>query len=118
MEGVTAAIVAFCFVCVVFPNIVKKKPQFYLALVCIVLVIFLTGLNRIMSSQGAIGVSYFIICILQVIAILLLILGAGGLTFKQLVGEVNEAIESVRKDAGGGAGAPKAEEKDETKMTG
>jgi hypothetical protein len=116
MEGVTAAIVAFCFVCVVFPNIVKKKPQFYLALACIVLVIFMTGLNQIMHSQGAIGVSYFIICILQCIAIILLILGAGGLTFKQLLGEVGEAIESVRKDAD--ASAPKAEEKDETKMGG
>jgi hypothetical protein len=44
MEGVTTAIVAFLFVCMVFPNIVKNKTHYYVAYVIVAVVILLTGL--------------------------------------------------------------------------
>jgi hypothetical protein len=117
MEGVTAAIVAFLFVCVVFPNVIKKKPKFYAALACVILVIFLSGLNVLLKPGGVVDVSYFIICLLQIAAIILLILAAGGLTFKQLLTEVNEAIDSVRSEASGAEGKTSAPQSEE-KMTG
>jgi hypothetical protein len=97
MEGVTTAIVAFLFVCIVFPTIVKNKPQYYGAFAAIVAVIILNGLMYVIHSGAFDAFSYFMICLLQVAAMILLTLAAGGLTFRQLAGEVTEAIEVVRR---------------------
>jgi hypothetical protein len=97
MEGVTTAIVAFLFVCIVFPTIVKNKPQYYGAFAAIVAVIILNGLMYAIHSGAFDAFSYFMICLLQVAAMILLTLAAGGLTFRQLAGEVTEAIEVVRR---------------------
>jgi hypothetical protein len=97
MQGVTTAIVAFLFVCIVFPSIVKNKPQYYGAFAAIVLVILLSGLIGVVGSAGFTAFANFMICLLQVCAMILLILSAGGLTLKQLAGEVTEAIEVIRR---------------------
>jgi len=97
MEGVTTAIVAFLFVCIVFPTIVKNKPQYYGAFAAIVVVIIFNGLVYVIHSGAFDDFLYFMICLLQVAAMILLTLAAGGLTFRQLAGEVTEAIEVVRR---------------------
>jgi hypothetical protein len=98
MEGVTTAIVAFLFVCVVFPNLVKNKPQWYAALAAVVLVIFLNALRfAFMESVGLVRFTGFITGMLQIGAILLLILSAGGLSARELAGEIKRAYEVIRR---------------------
>jgi hypothetical protein len=97
MQGVTTAIVAFLFVCIVFPTIVKNKPQYYAAFAAIILVILLAGLSAVVDSRAFGAFATFMTCLLQICAMILLILSAGGLTWKQLAGEVTEAIEVIRR---------------------
>jgi hypothetical protein len=97
VEGVTSAIVAFLFVCVVFPRLVKNKPQYYAAFAAILLVILLSGLERVIATLSFMAFAAFTTAVLQVSAMILLILAVGGLTWRQLVGEVNEAIDEFRQ---------------------
>jgi hypothetical protein len=97
MEGVTTAIVAFLFVCIVFPTIVKNKPQYYSAFGAILLVILISGLEGVIATGAFRALATFMICLLQIGAMLLLVLSAGGLSWKQLAGEVTEAIEVIRR---------------------
>ena len=41
MQGVTTAIVAFIFFCVIFPERVRNRPQFYASLGLVALIILL-----------------------------------------------------------------------------
>ena len=97
MEGVTTAIVAFLFVCVVFPNLVKNKPQWYAALAAVVLVILLQSLAIVFSSTGFRSFTGFMTGMLQIGAILLLILSTGGLSARELAGEMKRAYEVIRR---------------------
>src|ERR1700722_14440205 len=97
MEGVTTAIVAFLFVCIVFPTIVKNKPQYYAAFAAILLVILFSGLEAVINTGAFHEFATFMICTLQIAAMILLILSAGGLSWRQLAGEVTDAIEVIRR---------------------
>jgi hypothetical protein len=97
MEGVTAAIVAFLLTCVVFPTIVKNKPQYYAAFAAMLLVILLSGLEAVISTGAFHALATFLICLLQISALILLILSCGGLSWDELTGEVSEAIEVIRR---------------------
>jgi hypothetical protein len=96
MEGVTTAIVAFVLACLIFPHVIKNKPQYYGAVACVLLII-LFGALRAMTGPGFAAVAFVFISLLQVGAIFLLILSAGGLTVKDLAGELAETIEVVRR---------------------
>lgn len=97
MQGVTTAIVVFLLVCVVFPTLVKIKAQYYASFAAMLLVIFLSGLEDVFQSPGFRAVAEFLTCLLQVGALILLVLSCGGLSWKQLAGEVTEAIEVIRR---------------------
>src|SRR5688572_12897362 len=98
MEGVTTAIVGFIFVCVVFPHLVKNKPQWYAALAAVVVVIFFHALRfAFIESTGLLRFTGFITGMLQIVAILLLILSAGGLSAGELAGEMKRAYEVIRR---------------------
>ena len=100
MQGVTTALVAFFFVCVVFPSMVKNRPQFYAAMAAIVLIILLDAAARMISGRepGAFAVvAYVFTAILQVGAILLLFLSTGGLTARELAGDMKRAYEVMRR---------------------
>ena len=97
MEGVTTAIVAFLFVCVVFPSLVKNRPQWYAALAAVVLVIFFNALRFAFDSIGLIRFTGFITGMLQIAAILLLILSTGGLSVRDLAGDMKRAYEVIRR---------------------
>jgi hypothetical protein len=106
MEGVTTAIVGFLLVCIVFPAIVKNKPQYYAAFAAIILVILLSGLEAVIDTRGFEALATFLIAVLLAAALVLLVLSAGGLTWKQLAGEVNEAIDAVRRGETSGPSRP------------
>ncbi len=97
-DGVTTAIVVFCFVCVVFPQIVKNKTQFYAGFSSVLLVILIHSLAVMLYTSP--GFRIFVgaaTCLLQIIAIITLFLSAGGITLKQLGGDMARAYEVIRR---------------------
>lgn len=98
MHGVTTAIVAFVFVCIIFPQRVKNRPQFYAAFAFVIGVILLDSIGNIWDERAAFRVFAYAMCgLFQVAAILLLFLSAGGLTWRELGSEMAHAIEVIRR---------------------
>lgn len=98
LDGVTAVLVAFLFVCLIFPSIVKNRPQYYAAMTAIIVVIALHALALIFrASSGLIVVAGVFTAVLQIIALLLLVLSVGGLTVRQLAGDMARAYEVMRR---------------------
>jgi len=97
-DGVTTAIVAFCFVCVIFPHIVKNKPQFYAGFTSVLLVILLHSLSIMLYTSAGFRIfAGATTCLLQIVAIVTLFLSAGGITLKQLGGDMARAYEVIRR---------------------
>lgn len=98
MQGVTTAIVVFIFVCIGFPKMVKNQPQFYAALAMVLLIILIDCIGVAFGTAGGalLRLAYFFNALLQVGAILLLVLSAGGQTFKELSGEMAKSIDAIR----------------------
>ncbi len=95
LDGVTTVLVAFLFVCLAMPTMVKNRPQWYMALAAVVGVIVLHVLSLMMPSfltLFTVGVGA-----LQIVALLLLVLCVGGLTAKQLAGDMARAYEVMRR---------------------
>jgi hypothetical protein len=97
MEGVTTAIVAFIFVCIVYPHLVKNRPQFWAALAFVLLVILIQSLATVIGSGGFSRFAFAFTGLLQIGAILLLVLSAGGLTVKELTDDLSRSIDVVRR---------------------
>lgn len=99
MEGVTTAIVGFIFVCLVYPHLVKHKPQFYSALGLLLLIILFDAIAHMVVNQhaGLVCVMYVLTALLQIVAILTLVLCVGGLTVRDLAGEVANTVEVIRR---------------------
>src|SRR5688572_4551996 len=99
MEGVTTAIVAFIFVCVVYPNIVKHKTQFYAAFIALLVIILLHSLNIMFGRESA-GFQVFagaVTGLLQLGAILLLFMSCGGVSLRDIAGEMANVVEVIRR---------------------
>src|SRR4051812_28445998 len=97
MEGVTTALVAFIFVCVIYPRLVKNKTQFYAALAFVILIILLHSLSVMIGTVGFQVFAGAATGLLQVGAILLLFLSAGGITLKELSSDMARAYEVIRR---------------------
>lgn len=101
MEGVTTAIVLFIFACILFPRLVDNRAQYYIAFVLTLGIILVDALRRIWGYPDAEGsiqtVSLVAIAILQVAAMVLLFLAAGGLTVRGLTKEMASAFEVIRR---------------------
>ena len=95
MEGVTTAIVLFAFACVLFPQLVSNRAQYYIALGLTMLIILLTAIAPV-TGRGYAGIRIFV-AILQIGAILLLFLSAGGLTVRGLSRDMLGAFEVIRR---------------------
>jgi len=97
MEGVTTALVAFIFACVIFPHLVKNKTQFYGAFAAVIGIILLHSLNTMVNSIGFQVFAGALTGVLQVGALVLLFLAAGGITLKELGSEMGRAYEVIRR---------------------
>lgn len=96
-EGIATACVAFIFVCIIYPRLVKNRPQFYFGFLAIVVTLFLHVLGAIF---GAVEFARFIHAfsgLLLLVAFVLLVLATGGLSLRELSGEIRGAIEVVRR---------------------
>ena len=97
MDGVTTALVAFILACVVFPHVVKNKPQYYGALAAVLLIILFGALGRMVNKEGFSRFVFVITALLQMGALFLLILSAGGLTVRDLAGDLADTFEVIRR---------------------
>lgn len=99
MQGVTTAIVGFIFVCLVYPHLVKHKPQFYSALGLVLLIILFDAIAHLdASDKGTLAhVMYVLAALLQIVTIAILVLCVGGLTVRELAGEVANTVEVIRR---------------------
>ena len=96
MNGVTTAIVAFILAALIFPRVIKNKPQYYGAVACVLLIILFGALNMMIGGRFT-TFAVVMMSLLQAGAIFLLILSAGGLTVKDLAGDLADTIEVVRR---------------------
>jgi hypothetical protein len=96
-EGVTTAIVVFVFACVILPHLVKNKTQFYAAFAMVMVVILLHSLAIMIGTAGFQVFAGAVSGLLQVGAIVLLFLACGGVTMKQLGGDLARAYEVIRR---------------------
>lgn len=98
MEGVTTAIVGFILACLVFPKVVKNKPQYYAAVGLILVVILLSAIAGMTDPASKFRTfALLLTAILQVGAIFVLILSAGGLTVGDLAGDLADTFEVIRR---------------------
>jgi len=94
MQGVTTAIVAFIFLCLVIPSLIKNKGQYYAAFIAVVAVIFLDAVAHMFpeSAVSIKAVCYVLAGFIQIIAVVMLFLATGGLTFRALSGDMIEVL--------------------------
>ncbi len=97
MEGVITAIVAFIFTCIVFPSLVKNRPQYYGALALILLAIFLDALSVTLDKGTFRGFVTIADAIIIIVSIGLLMLATGGLSARDLAADIGKTIEVVRR---------------------
>jgi hypothetical protein len=96
MDGVLTALVVFILVCVVMPDLVKDRTQFYGAFGCVVAAMVLSGLG-VMVGGGFRAIAYVGMTLLNIGALLLLFLACGGLTARGLAAEMKGAFEVIRR---------------------
>lgn len=101
MQGVVTALVAFLLACLIWPQIVKNKPQYYAAFGCVLLIILLETLMLMFSGTEA-GSKFQVFggtCVgfLCIAALVLCVLFAGGMTVKDLTGEIKGTYEVIRR---------------------
>ena len=97
MQGVTTAIVLFVFACVLFPRLIANRAQFHAGFALTLAAILLDGLAHIVHVATFDAFAYLFTAILQVGAIVLLYLAAGGLTARGLSREMLGAFEVIRR---------------------
>jgi hypothetical protein len=99
MDGLRTAIAGFLLVCLILPQIIKNRHQYYAALV-----LFITGLLFLVLaeiSSNPLG-GFWRFCtvvdsVLDIMAFILLVMAAGGLTVRQLGGDLARAYEVMRR---------------------
>jgi hypothetical protein len=103
MHGVTTALVGYLLVCVIFPNLIKNRAQYYAAFAAVCLIIVLDALGMAVSGvesgkvAGLRVFAYVVGACLQVGAILMLFLASGGLTWRELADDMKDAVEVIRR---------------------
>src|SRR5688572_2394490 len=97
MEGVITAIVAFIFVCIVYPRIVRHKAQFYAAVGAIVVILLFQSLGIMIGSGGFRVFVGALTGLLTLVAFVMMILSTGGLSLHELTTDIRGAFEVVRR---------------------
>jgi hypothetical protein len=97
MEGVTTAIVAFIFACLIWPHLVKVRAQFYSAIGLVMLIILFDAIGH-MAGDGVLPhVMYVLAAVIQMLTILILVMCVGGLSPRELAGEISETVQTIRQ---------------------
>jgi hypothetical protein len=100
---ISVPIVAYIFVCIIYPRLVKNKPQFYMAFAVLLLILVLDVFINLAGGPVAAavgGISRFLVVLRSVLFIvdfILLVLATGGLSLHELTGELKGAYEIMRR---------------------
>ena len=101
MQGVITALVAFLLACLIWPSVVKNRPQYYAAFACVLLLLLIDTFTLMFSgtSFGSKLIVFGSVCtgFLSIAALVLCMLFAGGLTVKDLTGEIKGTYEVLRR---------------------
>ena len=97
LDGVTTACVLFLFACQAMPQIVKNRTQYYAAFGAVLGIILMHTVASMIGSAGFQVFGSVVIGFLQVIAVGMLVLCAGGMNVKTLAGEMKGAYEVIRR---------------------
>ena len=94
LDGVTAAVVGFIFLCIAFPRLVKNPRPFYAGLWAIIATIVLGSFRAMIQVPTFQNFAAGFVGLLLVFAILALVMATGGFS----IGEMKEnLIELVRR---------------------
>jgi len=93
----TTPLIAFLFVCLIFPKLVRNRPQFYSAFGLLVLILLLNLVGRMFPNDKFVYFLSVIIEVLRLVVFILLVLCAGGLSLHELTGEVFRSFEVMRR---------------------
>ena len=98
LDGVTTVLTGFLFVCLVLPSLVRNRTQFYAAMACLLLVVACHTLALVFDTSSGVVTGLAVATgVLQLGAFLLLVLAVGGLTVRQLAGDMANAYEVIRR---------------------
>jgi hypothetical protein len=97
MTPITAIIVAFIFVCILFPRLVKNHAQFYTAFGLVLISMLLWTIATMFGNEGFGRFVMVMEGFLTIAALVMIVLSAGGLSLKDLTGEFKSAIEVIRR---------------------
>ena len=92
---ISVPIVGYVFVCIIFPHLVKSKPQFYMAFTVLLLIL---SLDVIINITGSFSTFFKVMRgVLWIVDFVLLVLATGGLSLHELGGELQGAFEVMRR---------------------
>jgi len=97
MQGVTAAIIGYIFVCTFFPHMIRNRPQFYAGVIVVIFGMLLNTLAAIIGGDNFPRFAVAFSQLLQIVTFILLIISTGGVSLAQLKKEVGNVIEVVRR---------------------
>jgi hypothetical protein len=95
--ALTLPLISFLFVCLIFPKIVRNRPQFYISFALLVFILLFNILAAIFRAEGFVRFLGIMSQIFLLGAFILLVLCAGGLSLHELSGEVFRSFEVMRR---------------------
>src|SRR5205814_1974830 len=93
----TLPLISFLFVCLIFPKIVRNRPQFYISFGLLILILLFNILAQILAGGAFARFLLILNQILLLMTFILLVLCAGGLSLHELTGEVFRSFEVMRR---------------------
>ncbi len=105
-EGITAAIALFILSGLAFPHLIKKRSLYYAAVGMLLLIIVIDAVAVMINgsvfpkAEGGSSILVFrhvAVGMLQALSILVLVMSAGGLSPKEMAGEMKDAYEVIRR---------------------
>ena len=95
---ISVPIVGFIFTCIIFPKVVRNRPQFYMAVAVTLIILVLDVPIYLLTSES--GIRRFLLVLkafLWIVDFVVLILATGGLSLHELGGELKGAYEVMRR---------------------
>ena len=96
--SISVPIVAFLFVCIIFPHLVRNKAQFYMAFAVLIVILILEVVADV--AGGSVGLArllHVVHGVLYIVDLVLFVLATGGLSMHELTGEFKNAYEVMRR---------------------
>ncbi len=97
MSGVTTALVLFIFAALLYPSVIKNRTQFYAGFACVLLILLIFSLDVMIRQPGFQVMSGAITGLLQLFALVMFFMSAGGMSAGELAGEFKRSYEVIRR---------------------